>query len=75
MKQMPITRRALTQRLNRVLRRKNQRLVSREGRPTDKRGRFTLVDLKRDTVIREIRSLSALARELKVIERFEVLVS
>jgi hypothetical protein len=65
MKKKTITMRALTQRLNRALAKKGQKL---EG---DKSGAYSLIDVKKSSVIAESADLNKLAEELNVLKPWE----
>jgi len=70
MKTVPITRRALIQRINRALAKRGEVLKGTRGRSTGKRPLY-IVNLKRNAITREKVNLEALGRELEVINKFE----
>jgi hypothetical protein len=67
-KTVTITRRALVQRINRVLRKKKQALKSVGSR---RKGRYARIDLVHGTIIEEPANLSKVAKELGVLKSWE----
>jgi hypothetical protein len=69
MAKIPVSRRALIQRVNRALRKLGKALKGRPGRGTP--GRYYLLDLKRNTVTGQDVDPEALARDLGVLAEYE----
>ena len=69
MAKIPVTTRALTQRINRELRKVGKALKGRPGRGGS--GRYYLVNLKRSVVAGENVDIEALGREMGVLEPYE----
>jgi hypothetical protein len=65
---VPITKRALVQRINRHLRKRNEALRGKRGPNT---GEYYLVDFKRNTLIEDAVAVETLGRELGVLKPYE----
>jgi len=65
---IPISKRALVQRINRHLRKQNEALRGKRGENT---GEYYLVDLGRNTVVQDGVPIEKLGRELGVLKPFE----
>jgi hypothetical protein len=65
---IPITKRALVQRINRHLRKRNEALRGKRGVNT---GEYYLVDFTRNTVIEDTVAIEKLGRELDVLKPYE----
>jgi len=65
---IPITKRALVQRINRLLRKRNEALRGKRGANT---GEYYLVDFTRNALIQDDVSLDKLGRELDVLKPYE----
>jgi hypothetical protein len=73
-RKVPVSTRALVQRINRVLKSKQQQLKVARGRWAEETqlGRYFVVDLNRNVILdRPNLELEAFARELKVLAEFE----
>ena len=67
-KKIPISKRALVQRLNRHLRKQNEALRGKRGENT---GEYYLVDFKRNAVVEDSVAIEKLGRELGVLKPYE----
>jgi len=65
---IPITKRALVQRINRHLRKSNEAL---RGKRDGNTGEYYLVDFGRNTVVQDVVAIEKLGRELGVLKPFE----
>jgi hypothetical protein len=65
---VPITKRALVQRINRHLRKRNEALRGKRGPNT---GEYYLVDFTRNALIQDGVSIDKLGRELNVLKPYE----
>jgi hypothetical protein len=65
---VPITKRALVQRINRHLRNRNEALRGKRGANT---GEYYLVDFTRNALIQDGVSIDKLGRELNVLKPYE----
>jgi hypothetical protein len=65
---VPITKRALVQRINRHLRNRNEALRGKRGANT---GEYYLVDFTRNVLIQDGVSIDKLGRELNVLKPYE----
>lgn len=74
-KKVPVTRRALMQRINRQLRNLDRRLIVRRGiKAWTEMGEYYIVDEKRGEVVRnDIDDLEEVAREIGVLKPWETL--
>lgn len=71
---VPITHRALVQRINRVLAKEGEQLKSYRGGKWDSDlGRYYIIDLNRNVLVRGDVDLEALGRKLKVLAEYEAI--
>jgi len=71
---VPVTRRALIQRINRIiLAAGSEQLKSARGQAAATLGHYYIVDLKRNSVARKDVDVTALAREMGVLQPWEQL--
>jgi hypothetical protein len=72
---VPVSVRAIVQRINRVLQENDRQLkAARGGRALQACGRFYVINVKSNTVVQHNVDLSELAQELGTIKPFEALV-
>ena len=75
MKKVPVTRRALLQRINRALKKDGEMLKATRGeRARQDLGDYYIIDLNLNAVLHKDVDLESCGRDLKVLQKFERLV-
>lgn len=72
---VPVTRRALTQRINRALKKDARMLKTPRGEARNELGNYYVLDLNRNRVVEKHVDVEAMGRALGVLQKFEALSS